>query len=139
MKMTSMEKVFLDKIIADAGQDVTVIRSIVRAILISIIKEIYASYYNSNNKDDITTNYQIPYIVNMDINCKKVLTPDSGEKIKISIECTPSIILEKEVDRIFNETNLQMEDFFKQEITLTLMKYLDLDKDVIVDKDSLIE
>ena len=133
MKMTSTEKVFLDKIVADSGLDVTIVRNVLRSILISMLKEVYANYYNTDNKDNITTNYQIPYIVNMNLTCKKILTPDSGEKIKIEIETLPSIILEKEIDRVFNETSSQIEEFFKQEIALTLMKYLDFDKDVIVE------
>ena len=132
MKMTSIEKTFLDKICADSCQDVTVVRNVLRAVLISIIKETYASYYNSDNKDNIDISYHIPYLLNMNLNCRSVLTPDAGEKTEITIDCKPCITLEKEINRIFTETSLEMEEFFKQEITLTLMKYLNFEKDTII-------
>jgi hypothetical protein len=134
MKMTSAEKVFLDKIIADSGEEISVVRNVLRAVLISILKEVYACYGNSDDKDKTTTEFYLPYIAKLVFNCKNVLTKDEGEKTQIEIQCTPAITLEKEINRIFSNESLEMEEFFKQEICLNLLKILDFDKDSIIEE-----
>ena len=133
MKMTSAEKVFLDKIIADSGEEISVVRNVLRAVLISILKEVYACYGNNEDKDKTVTDFYIPYIAKLVFNCKNVLTKTEGEKTQIQIECIPAITLEKEINRIFSNESLEMEEFFKQEICLNLLKILDFDKDTIIE------
>jgi len=133
MKMTSNEKVFLDKIVADSGESIDTVRNVLRAMLISILKEVYAIYGNSDNKDKVFTEYFIPYILKLSIGCKNVLTKDEGEKTQIMLECEPSISLSKEVNRIFCNESLEMEEFFKRSISLSLMEILDFDRDTIIE------
>ena len=133
MKMTSAEKVFLDKIVADSGEDITVVRHILRAILISLLKETYASYSESDSKDHVTTEFYVPYLLKMRLDFKNVLTKDSGEKTEIKITCEPTITLDKDINRIFSDTPTDTEEFFTQEISLNLMNILEFDKDTIID------
>ena len=133
MKMTSAEKVFLDKIVADSGEDISVVRHILRAVLISLIKEVYASYGESENKDHVTTEFYVPYLLKMHLDFQNVLTKDKGEKTEIKITCEPTITLDKDINRIFSDTPTETEEFFKHEISLNLMHILEFDKDTIID------
>lgn len=134
MKMTSEEKIFLDKVVADSGQDLLTVRNVLRAILVSILKEVYANYYNSENKNKVIIEYSIPYILKMSIGCKNILTKDDGEKTQVILDCEPSISLYKEINRIFDDKTLETEEFFKKEIAYHLMKILDFDKDTLIEE-----
>ena len=136
MKMTSAEKVFLDKIVADSGEDISVVRHILRAILISLLKEVYASYSESDNKDFVSTEFYVPYLLKMNLDFKNVLTKDEGEKTEIKIICEPTITLNKDINKIFSDNLTETEEFFKQEISLNLMNILQFDKDTIIDVES---
>ena len=133
MKMTSVEKVFLDKIVADSGEGLNTVRNVLRAILISVLKEIYAAHGNADNKEEVDIEYFIPYIAKLNIACKNILTKNEGERTLIDITSESSIILNKEINRIFSNQPIEMEEFFKQEIALNLLDILDFDKDTIIE------
>jgi len=129
MKMPPIEKVYLDKIVASSGMSLDVVRDLFKALLISMLQEIYATYGNSENKNKTLTEYHIPYIGKLLIKCENVLIPDSGEKTNVTIKAEPSLILVKEINRIFSDESLEMEEFFKDGICLSLMNILGISKD----------
>jgi len=133
MKMTSIEKVFLDKIVADSGENLDTVRNVLKAVLISVLKEVYATYGNADNKEKIEVEYFIPYIAKLNIACENILTKNDGEKTSIDITSDASIILNKEINRIFSNQHLEIEEFFTQEIALNLLSILDFDRDTIIE------
>ena len=133
MKMQPIEKVFLDKIVADSGQDITIVRLVLRAMLTSILKEVYANYYNSDKKDNIDTEYYIPYLFKLIINSKNVFNKELGQITKVTVNAESAITLTKEINRIFDDVPLEMEEFFKHGISLKLLNSLDFEKDTIVE------
>ena len=133
MKMTSIEKTFLDKIVADSGENISVVRNVLKAVLISMLKEIYAARGNSENKDFAKIKYHIPYICELDITCNNVLTPNAGEVTAVQIETVIETALYNEIQKIFSDQTTEIKKLFKQEICLTLLNILDFDKDTIID------
>jgi hypothetical protein len=133
MKMTAEEKVFLDKIVADSGLPLDTVRQVLRAILFCFMKELYSAYGNSEDKQEIKFTFYIPYTLKLLISLTPVFSLSKGEEILKNFDTKSSLILEKEIERVFKDMTLQIEDDLKKDICLNLIKKLEIDKDVIID------
>ena len=72
MKMPPIEKVYLDKIVADSAESLDTVRDVFRSLLVSLLKEIYATYGNSDNKNKTVTEFHIPYFGKLIIQCQNI-------------------------------------------------------------------
>lgn len=129
MKMTSEEDYFFEMICANSGKDLSTVREVLRAVLISTIMTIYNQYdkdqQRESNKRENFVEFIIPYICKLKIDYSSDKPTGKYVVTNVNLSAIPSPTLIKEIYNILEDKTLDLEKNIKNGINLKINNILE--------------
>ena len=119
LKMSPEEKVYLDKLVAISGKDITQIRDVLRSILVLFSIESYSG----------ETEIIIPYIGKLKFDLIDKCTPVRGSFTKVNLKAEACSSLVDELVAINDGEVTSTQDFFKANIFTSIKDILEIEED----------
>ncbi len=119
LKMSPEEKVYLDKLVAISGMNISTVRDVLRSILILFSVESYAG----------ESEVILPYIAKIKFDLIDSYSTEKGTYTKTNLETEPCVSLIEELVAICNGEITPSEDFFKNNVLTSIKDILEIEEE----------